>query len=452
MNLDTLKERIRDAALTWKGYRLSRGLMAATPFFSQDQLEAYQLERLRTVLDACYRYVPYYQKLFWEHDFDPHHIQATADLKRLPILTKDTVRTKLADFCSMKELRTAIRLRTSGTTGTPLSVYTSAGQWVVEQGAIWRHWGWAGYRFRDRMAIIRSYSPKAGEPLWKLDRLRNWLYCSPYHLSEEQCRAYLDVLAQWKPRYLRGYPSSLYVLARVAKSEKRRLPGLRAAFTASETLLPQYRTEIEEAFGVKVFDHYGQAEITAMLHECEAHEGLHVLSDYGYVEFLPSDQTGLYRMIATNLQNTAMPLLRYDTGDLVELADKPCSCGRTFPLVKRVVGRSDQLLLHRDGYPIPSINLYTYFAKQDDVVRFQIIQWSQEEVEVRIAPRAGVDPDKVARGVRHEMQLRFGGDVNVVLTQEFEQSGEGKCLPILQKARMDTWRSSTATPARHTTG
>lgn len=434
----TIEERLRDASLTWEGYRLSKGLMSNTPFFSPDQIQAYQLEQLRLVLDACYRYVPYYQKLFWEHDFDPHRVRTLDDIKRLPILTKETVRSKLSDFCSMKELRAAIRLRTSGTTGTPLSVYTSAGQWAVEQGAIWRHWGWAGYRFRDRMAIVRSYSPKAGEPLWKLDRLRNWLYFSPYHLSEAQCRTYLDVMARWRPKYLRGYPSSLYLLARVAKNEKRRLPGLQAAFTASETLLPHYRAEIEEAFGIKVFDHYGQAEITAMLHECEAHAGLHVLSDYGYVEFLPSDQTGLYRMIATNLQNTAMPLLRYDTGDLVELADKSCSCGRIFPLVRRVVGRSDQLLLHRNGFPLPSINLYTYFAKQDDVVRFQIIQSSKDDVEVRIAPRAGVDPEKVAENVRQEMKLRFGGEVNVVPTQEFEQSGEGKCLPILQKARLDT--------------
>lgn len=433
-----IKGQVRDAELTLKGYWMSKGLMRGTQFLSKDQIEAFQLERLRVVLDACYRYVPYYQKLFWEHDFDPHHIQSTEDLKRLPVLSKDTVRAKLADFCSMKELREAIRLRTSGTTGTPLSTYTSAGQWVVEQGAIWRQWGWAGYRFRDRMAIIRSYAPKPNEPLSRLDRLRNWFYFSPYHLNEEHCREYLDTLEQWKPAYLRGYPSSLYLLARVAKNQRRRLPGLRAAFTASETLLPHYRSEIEHAFGVKVFDHYGQAEITAMLHECECHEGLHVLLDYGYVEFLPSEQKGLHRMIATNLQNTAMPLLRYETGDLVELGEKACSCGRVFPLVRRVVGRSDQLLLHRNGFSIPSINIYTYFSKHDDILRFQVIQNSKDDVEVRIAPRAGVSEDHVSTKVRQEMNLRFGGDVNVVLTQEFEQSGEGKCLPILQKARMDT--------------
>jgi len=264
------------------------------------------------------------------------------------------------------------------------------------------------------------------------------LYLSPYHLSEEICRRFLQLLVEWRPRYLRGYPSSLYLLARAARHEGISLPSLRAAFTASESLLEHYRAEIEGSFGVPVFDHYGQAEITAMLHECERHEGMHVLSDYAYVEFLPAEQAGLHRMIATNLYNSAMPLIRYDTGDLVELAKKPCSCERNFPLVRRIIGRADQLLLHRDGFFIPSVNIYTYFAKQDGVLRFQIIQRDRHDVEVRIFPRAGVNKQKLLEMIRQEMTLRFGGEVRVIPTEEFEQSGEGKCVPILQRARVDT--------------
>lgn len=437
-NRSAYKVAVADAALTLRGYWMSKRLMHSTQFFAQEQIEAFQLERLRVVLDACYRYVPYYQKLFWEHDFDPHRLGSLEDLRKLPVLRKDTVRAKLADFCSMKELSKSIHLHTSGTTGIPLNAYTSARQWVVEQAAIWRQWSWAGYRFRDRMAVVRSYSPNAGESPEKLDKVRNWFYFSPYHLSEEHCKRYLDTLRRWKPKYLRGYPSSLYLLAKVARNERIKLSGLRAAFTASETLLEHYRREIEDAFDVKVFDHYGQAEITAMLHECERHQGMHVLSDYGYVEFLPSEQRGFHRMIATNLYNTAMPLLRYDTGDLVELEDHACACRRVFPLVRRVAGRADQLLLHRNGYYIPSINIYTYFSKQDDILRFQVVQSAKDQVEVRITPRAGVSGKKILSKVREEMNLRFGGEVDVLITEEFEQSGEGKCVPILQRVRAVT--------------
>jgi phenylacetate-CoA ligase len=427
----------KDAALTLRGWRLARGLMRATPFYPREQMAALQLRWLRALLDTAYRYVPYYQKLFWNLDFDPYRVESLEELQRLPVLTKDTLRSRLADLCSMKELRNAIHLHTSGTTGTPLNTYTSAGQWVVEQAAIWRQWGWAGYRFRDRMAVVRSHAPPAGAPPERLDRLKNWLYISPYHLSEENCRRYLRLLAQWRPRFLRGYPSSLYILARAARQEGIQLPSLRGAFTASETLLDHYRREIETGFGVPVpvFDHYGQAETSSMLHECERHEGLHILADYGHVDLLPSGHAGLHRLIATNLHNTAMPLIRYDTGDLIELAPRGCSCGRQFPLVARVSGRADQLLMHHDGFPIPSVNIHTYFAKQERILRFQVIQHERGAVEVRILPRAGSNQQRLLEAVREEMSLRFGGEVQVLLTEQFEQCGEGKCVPILQRAR-----------------
>jgi len=172
-----------------------------------------------------------------------------------------------------------------------------------------------------------------------------------------------------------------------------------------------------------------------MLHECERHEGLHILADYGHVDLLPSGHAGLHRLIATNLHNTAMPLIRYDTGDLIELAPRSCSCGRQFPLVARVSGRADQLLMHHDGFPIPSVNIHTYFAKQERILRFQVIQHDRGAVEVRILPRAGGNQQRLLEAVREEMSLRFGGEVQVLLTEEFEQCGEGKCVPILQRAR-----------------
>jgi len=103
--------------------------------------------------------------------------------------------------------------------------------------------------------------------------------------------------------------------------------------------------------------------------------------------------------------------------------------------VVRVSGRADQLLMHHDGFPIPSVNIHTYFAKQERILRFQVIQHDRGAVEVRILPRAGGNQQRLLEAVREEMSLRFGGEVQVLLTEEFEQCGEGKCVPILQRAR-----------------
>ena len=426
-------DNLRDAFLTLRGWIYARGDGREAESWDPVAREAYQLARLRSLAGFAQRYIPYYGKLFADHRFAPDDIESVGDLRRLPVLTKDTLLAEQDRFCSYESLRRSIRLRTSGTTGQPMQCYTSEAQWVVEQGAIWRQWGWAGYRFRDRMAIVRSYRPATGEPAMRVDRLRNWAYLSPYHLDRGQVREFLAFLGAWRPKFLRGYPSSLAMLAGYALEEGVRLPTLKAAFTASETLTPAHRAAIREAFGIEVFDHYGQAEISCMLHECEQHAGMHILDDYGIVELLPTGTEGQYRLIATNLHNTAMPLIRYDTGDIVSGPMATCSCGRSFPIVAAIQGRADENLVHERGYPIPSVNIYTFMAKQEGVRRFQVIQEADGHIRVNLDLKPG---ESVLTGVI-ETYFRgaTGREVKIDATGVMAQTGEGKIPPILQRYR-----------------
>ena len=426
---------IRDLFLTFKGVRLAQSVLNKTQFMSSAEIAEFQLSALKRTLIQAYCQIPYYQKLFWEHDFDPYSLKSLDALSRLPVLSKKDVISAPSDFCSFLTGERTVELHTSGTTGNPMATFTSERQWVVEQAAIWRQWKWAGYRFRDKMAIIRSYAPKAGEPLTKFDRLKNWLYISPYNLDEKNVLDHLRVLKKWQPKFLRGYPSSLYLFARVARTHKKTLPSLKAALTASEVLSEEYRWEIEEAFGIPVFDHYGQAEISAMLHECEYHTGLHILDDYAYTELLDSDTPGQKRLIATNLFNDVMPLIRYNTGDLVIPKKGECPCGRSFRLVYRIIGRADQMLVHREGYFLPPVNFYTYFSKFKDILRYQIVQESETKVKVLVQSSRGEDISRTRKIIQKEMALRFGGPVEVIETEAFVLSGEGKCNIIVQQIR-----------------
>lgn len=427
-------ENIYDAYLTARGAALASNDFRKSQHWNKCRLDEYKYNKLRELLIFSYRNIPFYQKRFWDFDFDPYCFQSLEDLEKIPILTKSILKKYQDQFCAASQLKRSLVMSTSGSTGTPMQTYTSPEQWIVEQACVWRQWRWAGYQFRDKVAVVRSYAPKDGEPLWKYDRLRNWMYFSPYHLSEENLLQYLKVLKGFAPKFLRGYPSSLYLLAKVAKKNGITLPTVKAAFTASEVLLGYYREEIESAFDIKVFDHYGQAEITAMLHECERHEGMHILEDYSHVELLPNGEGGEHRLIATNLHNKAMPLIRYDTGDSVQVSGKNCGCGRGFRCVKHILGRSDQMLLHRNNFFIPSINFYTFFSKQKEVLQFQIIQKSIERVEVRVQAAKDSNEYKVKEVVQKEMESRFGGSVVVLLTDEFVQMGEGKHNVIVQEA------------------
>lgn len=429
-------EKLADAFLTLRGIQLYRTFLSKSQFYDDALISDYQIERLRDILIKAERTTPYYRKLFWEYNFDPKRFNQLDELQKLPILSKATVKSEIDQFYSYEAMKDSLELHTSGTTGEPMKVFTSKNQWVMEQGVVWRHWQWAGYRLGDRMAIIRSYSPAAGMPLHKLDRLRNWMYFSANHLSEQHCLEYLKILQNWKPVFLRGYPTSLYLLAKVARDNNIKLPSLKAALTASETLLDMHRVAIREAFDIEVFDHYGQAEITAMIHECEAHTGMHIDSEYGYVELIPTEEPTEYRIIATNLHNHAMPLIRYDTGDIAIMTEKrACCCGKTLPLIDGIKGRQDDYMYHAEGYPIPTVNFYTFFSLLESVYRFQMIQYSASHVEIRVLLKQDSNAQDCLNKIEAEMQHRFGFPCEVRLTNEFIESGEGKCLPLIQKIR-----------------
>ncbi|MBI1855964.1 MAG: phenylacetate--CoA ligase family protein [Chloroflexi bacterium] len=345
-------------------------------------------------------------------------------------MTKARARGLGPELLNAMEAAKAMELRSSGSTGEPFVIQVSKNHWVMEQAIVWRHWSWMGYRFRDRMAIVRSYVPEAGEPLWKLDPIRNFLYMSAYHLTPENAAAYLEKLREWQPKYLRGYPSSLYILAKMAEAQGITAPRVKGILTASESLLPVYRETIERVFGASVFDWYGQSEETITMNECEAHQGLHINLEYGYCELLadPSLPENERRIVATCLHNLAMPLIRYETGDVAVLAEDGalCGCGRTLPLVKAIKGRSDDFIRTPDGRIIPSVNFYTLFYELPNIIAFQLVQREVGCLEVYI--KSQDFGEALLRELRTKLQDRLGEAINIQihLNEAFVQTGEGK--------------------------
>ncbi len=429
---------IKDVILTLKGIQYYRNELIESQYSDVDTIKSLQFEKIRTLLIKSFNEIKFYRDLFESIGFDPNSdFNSLDDIEKIPILTKETARENQSNLINPNYSDTSLEFRTSGTTGDKFVSYVSENQWIVEQGIVWRHWKWAGYKFRDKMAIIRSYVPEGeDEGLWKYERMRNFLFFSAYHLNAKNAKIYLDKIKDWNPKFLRGYPSSLYILAKMAEKYEIRLDGLKGILTASETLLPHYREKIESVFGAKVFDWYGQAEATIVFTECEAHEGMHINSEYGFCELIkdPSLDKGEYKIVATNLNNFAMPLIRYDTGDVAVAEDQnKCSCGRTLPLIKSIKGRSDDFLFGDDGREIPSVNLYTMMYKFDEIVSFQFVQEKEQEVILKIE---GTNiTDEILDTLRNKMLKRFGADmkINIDTSGDFILSGEGKKNPIINR-------------------
>ncbi|HZV65809.1 MAG TPA: phenylacetate--CoA ligase family protein, partial [Telluria sp.] len=239
-----------------------------------------------------------------------------------PLLVKAELRAHPERYTRPRGLGSLLRstIKTSGTSGSPLTLVQTLGCVIREEGFVYRQLRWIGYRHGQRRAWIRGDMVCPDFPAdgryWCRDWVGNMLMMSSYHLSAATIAAYIDELERWDPVVIHAYPSSAAALAAWMNAHGRSYRGraLRGVMTSSETLEPEVRASVRAAFGVTVYDWYGQAERVAAIGTCE--EGnYHVLTDYSGVELLMED--GAAELVGTSLNNAAMPLARYRTGDRV---------------------------------------------------------------------------------------------------------------------------------------
>jgi phenylacetate-CoA ligase len=401
-------------------------------FYNQKQVSDYQFKQLKILLIESSKHVPYYIELFKKINFDPiSDFNSLKDLEKLPTLSKKAAKENRDKLINKRYINKSIKLKTSGSTGEPFHVLVSYNAWIIEQASIWRNWKWAGYSFRDKMAVIRSYAPKKGQALIKKDLFRNFDFYSPFHLSRENCEFYLSEIKRSQARFLRGYPSSIFLLANAVKSDD--CFNIKGILTASETLTKNDRLFIESKFHTKIFNHYGLADICLMMGDCEFHGGLHNYEDYGYMELLDSGISPKFKnIVGTNLHNLAMPLIRYETGDIAELADTTCSCSRSFPIISNVIGRKDTNLTSPDGFSIPSVNFYTMFEHYDSIIKWQLVQISIFELNVYLLVNETFY-HVLENTISDEIRKRFNYNmvINFIINDGFYKVNEGKQNPII---------------------
>ena len=424
-----LLEMLSDYWLTLAGILEYQFHLKKSCFRPKDVVAKEQYRKLKKLLAICQDEVPYYKKLFKDIGFDTERdFKTLDDLKKIPVTEKAVVKEHPDWFMNPKRLSGALKFHTSGSTGNPLTEYVSRKHWKIEQGVVWRHWSWGGYKFRDKIAVVRSYAPKDGQ-LIKHDRIRNFRFYSPFHLSDEHIRLYLDDMVAQDIKFIRGYPSSVKALAVYVLQHQCKIPNLKGILTASEVLRDSDREIIERAFRCKISNHYGLAECIVMMGDCEKHEGLHNYDEYGYLELLDTDDPKIKRIIGTNLNNYAMPLLRYDTNDFAEVAEKSCSCGRSSMVVHNIRGRSSEVMKLKDR-DVPLVNFFTMLEYYTTIRQWQIVQTSPVAVELRL--QGYLTEAELAR-IEQDFKARLPEYVTCEITTDKEpiQKYEGKIPPFI---------------------
>lgn len=383
--------RVRDFAYPVGILRLRR-FFERSQWLPPEELASYQNTRLRQVVLQAYRHVPYYRRIFDSRRLKPEDIRDIRDLEKLPFLRREDVRTNLSDLrADNAALFRPGPASTSGTTGTPLQFLVDKPSNILEFAYYWRHWSWAGYRLGDRFADVRyDYFVRRADTtddVWAYQPHLRRLLLNSMRIAPDRIAEYAKALRKFRPRFIRARPVSLYCLALFLRERKLNGIQFQAAFTGGETVLPQHRQMIESTFGCRVLDSYGHMERCIAVSQCP-HGGYHVNPEYGIIEVVDTKSTPegtmVGRLIGTSLHKMAMPFLRYEVDDLIEMYtdSRRCSCGRTLPLVKAVYGRKLDVILTPDGRRIPS--LFNVFHYAPGIRFFQLVQEDVSRLLVRV--------------------------------------------------------------------
>lgn len=415
--------------------------LAQSEFLPQDRLEDLQLRRLQTLVRHAFETVPFYREMSKRLGIAHHDIASLADLKKLPVVKKDDLRTDPERFLSSAFSRGSLkRVNTSGTTGTPLSFWLDSEALQKNYAFYARALSWAGVHVGGKSVTFagRVFIPPAqtSPPYWRHNVFNRNLLMSSYHISEATAPSYLVKLAQFAPVFIDSYPSAIFALAQ--HSEAHANPSRvrpRAIVTSSETLLEHQRRMIERVFGCRVYDQYGSAEMVVFASECERGT-LHLHPEYGITEVLNDGKEALVgepgELICTGFQNWAMPLIRYEIGDTAIRSDSTCLCGRYFPSLKTVIGRIDDTIVTPDGRHVGRLD--PIFKGVGGIKETQIIQEAVDCLIVRMVRGQGFE-QKMAQAVIDELKKRVGEGVTVklVYVDQIERSSTGKFRSVVSR-------------------
>jgi phenylacetate-CoA ligase len=397
-----------------------------TQWLSRDELTALQRDRLNTILRVAAE-VPVYRKLWGSI------VPSADDLATLPLIQKADVQADRHTVTHPRFRDMPLReIHTGGTTGRTLAIYCTPSVLQTNYAFFARLREWAGIPESGRVATFagRVVVPPAQDrpPFWRRNFAGRQLLCSSYHLSERTVGAYADALAAFAPELIDSYPSSLEPIARFVID--RGITSIRphAVITSSETLSAEVRDLLVRAFAAPVFDHYGSAEMAALISQC-ASGSYHVNPEFGIVEVFRGDvaaapgETG--ELVATGFINPVMPLIRYRMGDLAVASTASCDCGRAFPVIAQVLGRVDDVVVTPEGRRVGRLD--PIFKSVSSLYEARVIQDETDHVVIEVVVRAGL-PEHERRDLVHEAGLRLGPKmrIDVAVVDAIPRTASGK--------------------------
>ncbi|HEV2734316.1 MAG TPA: hypothetical protein VGV85_05725 [Longimicrobiaceae bacterium] len=415
-----------------RGQRRLLGELLESQWLPAERLRALQLERLNQVVDHARRTVPLYRDRLPESP-----VGSLDELPELPLVHKADLRAPRDTVVSSRYADARLdEIHTGGTTGSPLTVYCDRATLQRNYAFFGRLRAWAGVREGGRTATFagRPVVPPAQKepPFWRMNVAGNAMLFSSYHIGPATVRHYVDRLVSFRPELIDSYPSSIEPLARYVLEKGITSIRPRAVITSSETLEPGVRRLVMEAFGCPVLDHYGAAEMAALVTQC-AGGSYHVNPEFGIVELVrdgrPAGPGEAGEIVATGFINPVMPLIRYATGDMAAWREGECACGRAFPMLAGVEGRRDDVIVTPEGRRIGRLD--PIFKAVSSIYEAQIVQDAPDHVRVNVVGGEMTPEDEAS--LLHELRVRVGPSMrlDIARVDSIARTSRGKFRAVV---------------------
>lgn len=422
-----------------------------TQWWPRERLEQLQAERLRSLIRHAYERVPYYRQLLDAAGVRPDSIRTAADLPRLPVLTKSTVRAEtaslLADGFPRRDL---LKGQTGGSTGTPLEFYSSREARLSHGMArSLRAHQWAGLYQGDRFVrvIKRRHAGTADmAPFELLSRrvAREFLEdCAGF--SDSTLSGVVERMTRLRPRAVRGYASAICIIAEFIRDAGLPAPEVGAVVVGGEQLFDAQRALLRDVFGKEPFSKYGSFETFHIAMECEAHRGMHVSAEDLIVEIVDADGFPVApgrqgRVVITSLHEYGMPLIRYDIDDESSMLDEPCPCGRALARLSAVTGKTGNVIYTPSGRRLSLHTLASSSLAPLGIRQFQFVQETLDHVVVRVVPGATLTAEE-ARTLRERIVAHYQGilaegiQVEAIVVDRIEPTPAGKHVFLISRVK-----------------
>lgn len=446
--------RLRYTAHTWR--TLER--LTESQYWSLDRLREHQLTRLREIVRHACELSPYYQRRYRDAGVDASTIRSLDDIGKLPIVPRNDLRKYTAEFVRRdipcEQMWVA---NTSGTSGSPLSVYFTHADMQERIAFMERLYQWYTPGLWRRRASFTGkliVDPEnVSGPVHRTNLAINQQLYSSHHLRPQLMDRYVRELSAFAPQQIDGIASPIFAVADYvlrAGHTGRIRPSV--VIPTSETIWPHIRDRLSRAFDCPVANQYGSQEGAPIAYECPA-GGFHQCLESGVFEVLRPDDTTCGpgeagRLVVTSFFSSGTPLIRYEIGDIASTRDGVCVCGRALPLLEQIDGRIDDMFFTVERGLVTKLDS-AFKGLPNSIVAAQVAQIALDAFELRVIPdREMFEPPHAEVVVEHLREyLGRASRIEIHVVDDLPRSRGGKvramvneCTdPVVVKAITNDW-------------